>query len=460
MRFAYLFVMVFTLPLFAAEASAVNGGKVTEYKLDNGMQVIVKEDKRAPIAVSQVWYKVGSSYEPHGITGVSHLLEHMMFKGTKQHPTGEFSRIIAANGGRENAFTSRDYTAYFQTMSADRIEISFKLEADRMRNLLLPAEEFKKELEVVKEERRMRTEDKPNSLTREQFYAVSYRSLPYATPVIGWMNDLDNMQVEDLRAWYRKWYAPNNATLVVVGDVKPEWVLQMAKKYFGPLKAETIPKLKPLREPPQRGVIRTNVRAPARQPYLLLGYKTPVISTADAEWEPYALEMLVAILDGGSSSRISKKLIRGQEIAVSAGAGYSAFSKYSGMLTMSAIPAKGYTLDDLEKALRAEIELLKSEPVSQEELQRVQAQVVASQVYELDSVFYQAMQIGTLETIGLDWRLVDSYAENMRKVTPEQVQAVAKKYLTSDRLTVAELEPLPLEQGKQPGAVTGGRHVN
>ncbi len=460
MRFAYLFVMVFTLPLFAAEASAVNGGKVTEYKLDNGMQVIVKEDNRAPIAVSQVWYKVGSSYEPHGITGVSHLLEHMMFKGTKQHPTGEFSRIIAANGGRENAFTSRDYTAYFQTMSADRIEISFKLEADRMRNLLLPAEEFKKELEVVKEERRMRTEDKPNSLTREQFYAVSYRSLPYATPVIGWMNDLDNMQVEDLRAWYRKWYAPNNATLVVVGDVKPEWVLQMAKKYFGPLKAETIPKLKPLREPPQRGVIRTNVRAPARQPYLLLGYKTPVISTADAEWEPYALEMLVAILDGGSSSRISKKLIRGQEIAVSAGAGYSAFSKYSGMLTMSAIPAKGYTLDDLEKALRAEIELLKSEPVSQEELQRVQAQVVASQVYELDSVFYQAMQIGTLETIGLDWRLVDSYAENMRKVTPEQVQAVAKKYLTSDRLTVAELEPLPLEQGKQPGAVTGGRHVN
>lgn len=460
MRFAYLFVMFFTLPLFAVEASAVNGGKVTEYKLDNGMQVIVKEDKRAPIAVSQVWYKVGSSYEPHGITGVSHLLEHMMFKGTKQHPTGEFSRIIAANGGRENAFTSRDYTAYFQTMSADRIEISFKLEADRMRNLLLPAEEFKKELEVVKEERRMRTEDKPNSLTREQFYAVSYRSLPYATPVIGWMNDLDNMQVEDLRAWYRKWYAPNNATLVVVGDVKPEWVLQMAKKYFGPLKAETIPKLKPLREPPQRGVIRTIVRAPARQPYLLLGYKTPVISTADAEWEPYALEMLVAILDGGSSSRISKKLIRGQEIAVSAGAGYSAFSKYSGMLSMSAIPAKGYTLDDLEKALRAEIELLKSEPVSQEELQRVQAQVVASQVYELDSVFYQAMQIGTLETIGLDWRLVDSYAENMRKVTPEQVQAVAKKYLTSDRLTVAELEPLPLEQGKQPGAVTGGRHVN
>jgi zinc protease len=190
-----------------------------------------------------------------------------------------------------------------------------------------------------------------------------------------------------------------------------------------------------------------------------LGYKTPVISTADAEWEPYALEMLVAILDGGSSSRISKKLVRGQEIAVSAGAGYSAFSKYSGMLSMSAIPAKGQTVADLEKALRAEIDLLQREPVTPEELQRVQAQVVASQVYELDSVFYQAMQIGTLETIGLDWRLVDSYAENMRKVTPQQVQAVAKKYLTDDRLTVAQLEPLPLEQGKQTPAVSGGRHV-
>ncbi len=460
MRLAYLLLLFLTPPTFAADEPAVNGGKVTEYKLDNGMKVIVKEDHRAPIAVSQVWYKVGSSYEPKGITGISHLLEHMMFKGTKEHPAGEFSRIIAANGGRENAFTGRDYTAYFQTMSADRMEISFKLEADRMRNLLLPAEEFKKELEVVKEERRLRTEDNPTSLTREQFNAVSYRNLPYAHPVIGWMNDLENMQVEDLRAWYQQWYAPNNATLVVVGDVKPEWVLEMAKKYFGPLQAEAISKLKPLREPPQRGVIRTSVRAPARQPHLMLGYKAPVLTTANEEWEPYALEMLVAILDGGNSSRISQKLIRGKEIAVSAGAGYSAFSRYSGMFSMSGVPAKGHTVADLEKALRAEIDLLKKELVSAEELQRVQAQVVASQIYELDSVFYQAMQIGTLETIGLDWRLVDAYPEKMRAVTAEQVRAVAQKYLTDDRLTVAVLDPLPLEQGKKRGAEYGGRHAN
>jgi zinc protease len=465
MRFAYLFFvlpifMLSAAPLFAADAPNINAGKVTEYNLANGMKVIVKEDHRAPIAVSQVWYKVGSCYEPDGITGISHLLEHMMFKGTQEHPAGEFSRIIAANGGRENAFTGRDYTAYFQTMSADRLEISFQLEADRMRNLTLPAEEFKKELEVVKEERRMRTEDKPNSLTREQFYAVSYRSLPYSHPVIGWMNDLDNMKVEDLRSWYKQWYAPNNATLVVVGDVKPEWVLEMAKKYFGPFKAESIPQQKPLREPPQRGVIRVSVKAPARQPYLLLGYKTPVVSSADQEWEPYALEMLAAILDGGNSSRISQKLIRGKELAVSAGASYSAFSRYSDMLSMSGIPATGYTVADLELALCAEIDLLKQELVSTEELQRVQAQVVASKVYELDSVFYQAMQIGALETVGLDWGLIDQYAERMRAVTAEQVRAVARKYLKDESMTVAVLEPLPMDNKPQVPAVSGGGHVH
>ena len=208
----------FAALLFCLALPALAKGQVHEYTLDNGLKVIVKQDRRAPIVVSQVWYKVGSSYEPGGVTGVSHVLEHMMFKGTKAHPPGEFSRIIAANGGSENAFTGRDYTAYFQTLSKDRLQVAFELEADRMRNLTLPAEEFAKEIEVVKEERRMRTEDKPTSLTYEQLTAVSYRSLPYAHPVIGWMNDLENMTVEDLRQWYKRWYAPNNATLVVVGD--------------------------------------------------------------------------------------------------------------------------------------------------------------------------------------------------------------------------------------------------
>ena len=447
-----LLLLLFILPLQAA-------GKVQEYRLDNGMKVIVKEDHRAPIVVSQVWYKVGSSYEPVGITGISHVLEHMMFKGTEAHPPGEFSRIIAANGGRENAFTGRDYTAYFQTLSKDRLEVALELEADRMRNLTLPPEEFVKEVNVVKEERRMRTEDKPTSLTYEQFSAVAYRVLPYSHPVIGWMNDLDNLTIEDLRRWYRLWYAPNNATLVVVGDVDPQQVLALAKKHFGPLKPERIPTLKPLREPPQRGETRVRVKAPAKEPYLVLGYKTPVLRTAEEEWEPYALDMLASILDGGSSARLSRELVRGREIAVSAGAEYGAFTRLSGMLLLDGSPAPGTDMETLERALREQVDRLRKEPVSRQELERIQAQVVASKVYELDSVFYQAMQIGILETVGLDWRLLDQYVDRIKAVTPEQVQAVARKYLTDDALTVAVLEPLPLENGATAPATTGGNDV-
>lgn len=450
------FIWMFIFFYYAATASA--GGKVHEYKLSNGMKVIVKEDRRAPIVVSQVWYKVGSSYEHRGITGVSHVLEHMMFKGTKKHPPGEFSRIIAANGGRENAFTGRDYTAYFQTLSKDRLEVSFEMEADRMRNLILPADEFAKEVEVVKEERRLRTEDKPTSLTYEQFNAIAYRSSPYRNPVIGWMNDLDNMQVEDLQVWYQRWYAPNNATLVVVGDVEPEAVFALAKKHFGPFKAEKIIKPKPSQEPEQLGMIRLKVRAPARQPYLLMGYKTPVISTADEEWEPYALEVLAAVLDGGSSARFARNLVRGQEVAVSAGASYSGFSRLSGMLIVSGSPAEGHSMEELEAALLAELELVQKEPVSQQELARIQAQVIAAKVYEQDTVFYQAMEIGTLETIGLDWRLGEEYVDRLKAVTAEQVQAVAKKYLVEDHLTVALLDPLPMDTEKPARRSTGGRH--
>jgi zinc protease len=445
--------------LFAALPAAASG-QVHEYLLDNGLKLVVKEDHRAPIVVSQVWYKVGSSYEPDGLTGASHVLEHMMFKGTENHPAGEFSRIIAANGGSENAFTGRDYTAYHQTLAKDRLAVAFELEADRMRNLTLAADEFAKEVEVVKEERRLRTEDKPNSLTYEQFSAVAYRSLPYANPVIGWMNDLKNLRVEDLQEWYRLWYAPNNATLVVVGDVDPQQVLALAKQYFGPLKSEPTPRLKPLREPPQRGITRVQVRAPAREPYLVLGYKTPVAVSAESPWEPYALDMLASILDGGSSARFSRNMVRGSEIAVSAGAEYNAFSRLPGMLLVDGTPAKGHDIEQLEQGLLTEIGRLREELVEAEELERVRAQVVASKVYELDSVFAQAMQIGILETVGLDWRLLDEYVQRIREVTAEQVRSVARKYLTDDRLTIAVLEPLPLEQASPVASNLGDGHAH
>ncbi len=450
--------LVLTLILALSAPFGVAHAQVHEYKLDNGMKVIVKEDHRAPVVVSQVWYKVGSSYEVGGITGISHALEHMMFKGTEKLGPGEFSRIIAANGGEENAFTSRDYTAYFQKLAKDRLEIAFELEADRMRHLRLPAEEFAKEIEVIKEERRLRTEDKPEALTYEQFNAGAYAASPYHNPVIGWMSDLDAMTAEDLRDWYQRWYAPDNAILVVVGDVDAEQVLSLARKHFQPLRGESIVPPKPRQEPTQRGVKRMVVKAPARDSYVILGFKTPGIADAEQDWEPYALEMLAFILDGGSSSRLSRNLIRGSQIASAAGASYSLFSRLPGMLLLDANPASGHDIAKLETALLKEVEKLKTDLVDEDELSRIRAQLVASKVFERDSIFYQAMQIGRLEATGLDWRLQDEYVKRLQAVTPEQVRAVARNYLKEDRMTVAVLDPLPLDGGEP--VATGGRHVH
>ncbi|WP_078122140.1 M16 family metallopeptidase [Thiosocius teredinicola] len=449
-RFMFAVLAVACLPAIA---------QVSEFKLGNGMKVIVKEDHRAPVVVSQVWYRVGSSYEPDGVTGVSHALEHMMFKGTEQVGPGEFSKTVSALGGEENAFTSRDYTAYYETLSVEHLEKALELEADRMRNLLLNADEFAKEIEVVKEERRLRTEDKPTGKVYEQFNAVAWRASPYRNPVIGWMNDLDHMTLDDLAAWYRKWYAPNNATLVVVGDVQPDEVMAMAERHFGPLRGSDIPPLKPAAEPEQSGETRVEVKVPAQQPYLLMGYKTPMVGQAEEEWEPYALYVLSSVLDGGSSARLSRDLVRGGGIAASAGAEYGAYSRLPGMLLLDGTPTDGHTLADLEGELRGEIAKLRNELIDQAELQRVVTQAVAAKVYQADSLFYQATEIGMLETIGLDWRLIKTEIDKLKAVTPEQVRTVAQRYLVDSNLTVATLVPLPMEQ-TQPRAVTsmGGRH--
>ncbi len=431
---------------------------VSEFTLNNGMKVLVKVDRRAPIAVSQVWYKVGSSYEPQGVTGVSHVLEHMMFKGTEELGPNEFSRIISKNGGEDNAFTGRDYTTYFQTLAADRLDVAFRLEADRMQNLTLDAGEFAKELDVVKEERRLRTEDKPTSLTYEKFNAVAYRSLPYRQPVIGWMADLDQMTVDDLADWYARWYSPSNATLVVVGDVDPEEIHRMAQDTFGKVAARKVLPVKDGQEPEQRGLTRLTVKVPAQQPYLLMGYKVPTVATAEESWEPYALDVLAEVLDGGSSSRLDRELERGSQIAASADASYSAFTRLSGMLTLDGIPSEGHSVSELETALLAQITRLREQPISKEELERVVRQTVASKVFEKDSVFSQAMQLGVLVTVGLDWRLADTYVDNLKAVTAEQVQAVARKYLIEDNLTVAELDPQPMGQAVASRATPGGSH--
>jgi zinc protease len=429
------------LPVFASNAATT---KVSEHVLGNGLKVLVKEDHRSPVAVSQVWYKVGSSYEPGGSTGISHMLEHMMFKGTDKHAPGEFSRIVAENGGEENAFTGDDYTAYFQTMEASRLAVSFELEADRMRNLHLLADELKKELQVVTEERRMRTDDNPQAKMQEHFTAMAYTNSPYRNPVIGWPSDIENYKVEDLQAWYQRWYAPNNATLVVVGDVQAKAVFALAEKYFAPLKPSELKPLKPQAEVEQLGVRKMTVRLPAKLPYLVMGYKVPVLKTAQHEWEAYALEVLAGVLDGGSSARLESALVRGKQIAVSVGAGYGLTSRLPTLFTLEATPAEGKTVWNLESALKDEIAKLQIDLVEDDELQRIKAQVLAKAVYERDSNFYQAMQLGMLETVGLSWKVVDEYVEKVNQVTAEQVRDVARKYLVEDKLSVAYLEPLPI----------------
>ena len=443
-------VTVIGLAAFSYESLAVAKSddskpkpNVYEKILKNGLKVLVKPDHRAPVVVAQVWYKVGSSYEFGGSTGLSHVLEHMMFKGTEKIPPGKFSKIIAENGGRENAFTNRDYTAYFQQLEKSRLPVSFELEADRMRNLTLPADEFEKELPVVMEERRMRTDDKPRSTTYEQFIAAAFISSPYHHPVIGWMDDLKNMKVGDLKAWYDKWYAPNNATLVVVGDVEPEAVFALAEKHYGPLKSsENIPTLKPRLEAPQFGERRITINVPAKLPYLIFGYKVPSLNTAKESWEPYALEVLAGILSGGDSSRLPKELIRKQQVAASADVSYSMISRQSGLFVFDSVPSAKYSVADVEKAIYQQIELVKSELVSEKELQRIKAQVIASDVYEKDSIFYQAMTIGQLETVGLPWSTADEYVDKIRAVTAEQLQKVAKKYFVDSQKTVAVLKPI------------------
>ncbi|RCL46800.1 MAG: insulinase family protein [Candidatus Thioglobus sp.] len=422
--------------------SPILHAQVHEKMLANGLKVIVKQDHRAPVATAQVWYKVGSANEYGGITGVSHVLEHMMFKGTPKYPLGQFSQILAAAGARDNAFTSRDYTAYFQLLAASELETSFRLESDRMAALTLDEGEFLKEIEVVKEERRLRTDDNPNALTYEQFNATAFNSSAYHNPVIGWMNDLDNMNVADLKVWYESYYSPANATLVVVGDVQADDVFALAERYYGVIPKRNVISTKPRLEPAQKGSRRVEVKAIATLPYLMLGYKVPTLGTATDKTEAYALNILAGILDGGRSARLSKHLVREQEIAASAGAGYSLYSQHESLFMFEATPNTGSTVDQLEQALEVEIKKLQTELVSAEELARVKAQVVANEVYQLDSVQRQAYMIGSLESVGLGWQTMQTYAANVQSVTAEQVRAAAQKYLIDDTKTVALLTPV------------------
>jgi len=453
-----MFCRLFALIAAVAATAAGAQSAAQEHKLANGLRVIVKEDHRAPTVVHMVWYGAGSMDEVSGTSGVAHVLEHMMFKGTKTVKSGEFSRRIAAAGGRENAFTNRDYTAYFQQVPKAALPQMMQLEADRMSNLLVTETEFSREIKVVMEERRLRTEDQPRALVAEALNAEAYFAHPYRRPVIGWMNDLANMSYVDARNWYARWYVPDNAFVVVVGDVKADEVFALAQKYYGRIKARPLPERKPQLEPEQRGVHRVVVKAPAELPYLLMGWKCPVLRDVDQDWQPYALEVLAGVLDGNESARLNQSLVRNSRMASEVGADYDATARGPGMCFLEGTPSQGRSAAELETGLRAELARLVDDGVAEDELARVKAQVVASQIFKRDSIFSQAMEIGQFETAGLSHRDIDRVLERIKAVTAEQVRAAAKQYFVDDKLTVVVLDPQPLDQAKPRPAPPGMRH--
>ena len=434
------FLLFICTPLaWAAGADSVD---THEYRLSNGLKLIVREDHRAPTVAHMVWYRAGSMDEVNGRTGVAHVLEHMMFKGTKKVKSGEFSRLVAAVGGRENAFTSRDYTAYFQQVEKSKLDEVIQLEADRMSNLNFDDAEFSKEIQVVMEERRLRTEDNPSSLLNEAMMATAYMSSPYRHPVIGWMNDLQNMKATDARDWYRSWYAPNNATVVISGDVDPKQVLRTVEKYYGTVDAHELPVRKPQIEPPQKGIKQVQVKAPADSAQLTMAWKVPKLEPGMLDdVEPYALELLTAVLDGYDNARLNRILVKQEKVVNDVGVGYDMISRGPELFLISTTMAKGKTVAQAQVSIRKALEELKQKGILESELKRIKVRILSDQIYKRDSIFGQAMEIGSTEMAGFSWKDIDYMLEKMQTITPEQVQAVAKKYLIDEGLTIAVLDP-------------------
>ena len=413
-----------------------------EYQFKNGLRLIVKEDHRAPTVAHMVWYRAGSMDEVNGKTGVAHVLEHMMFKGTKKVKSGDFSRMVAAVGGRENAFTAKDFTGYFQQIEKSKLADVMRLEADRMANLQFSDDEFLKEIQVVMEERRLRTDDNPNSLLRELMMATAFTSSPYRHPIIGWMNDLQNMKPNDARQWYLDWYAPNNAIVVVVGDVKPLEVKALVEKYYGPIAAKKLPERKPQSEPEQKGEKRANLKAPADSPQIMMAWKVPKLDPKKMdETDPYALAVLSAALSGHDNSRLNRELVRNKRLANSASASYDPISRGPELFAIGATTAKGQSVSDLEKGIWQTIQEIGVNGITEAELKRIKTQLLASQIYKRDSIFAQAMEIGSAEIAHVSWKNLDRIIERIQQIQSEQVKAVAKQYFIVDTLTAVTLDP-------------------
>jgi zinc protease len=411
--------------------------EVAEATLANGLRVLVLEDHRSPVVSVQVWYRVGSRNERPGATGLAHFLEHMMFKGTPAHGKGEFARLVEQNGGQDNAFTSQDATSYYVDIAADKVDMVLGLEADRMRHLLLDPKEIDAERQVVMEERRTRTEDDPDGLLSEAMMSLAFKAHPYRWPIIGWMEDIRRINATELRAFYDAYYRPNNAILAVAGDVKAPEILARVAELFGPMSRGPEPPPVTAMEPPQIDERRLVVRkAGAQLPIVDIAWHVPNFRSDDAP----ALELLATLLSEGRASRLYKKLTYERRLAFGAGGDYSYSSIDPNVFWLFATPLPGEAPEGLERALLAEVELLKTEPAPAEELERAKNQIEASFVWRLDSVHSRASTLARFELLG-SWRLQERYLPLIRAVTAADIQRVARAYFPADRKNVAILLP-------------------
>lgn len=418
---------------------------ITETVLDNGLKVIIAEDHKVPLAVFEIWYRVGAMDDPGGRSGLSHLLEHMMFKGTPKYGSKVFSRLVMKYGGIDNAFTSANYTGYYQMLPPERIGISIDLESDRMRNLILDEKEFLSERDVVREERRMRYEDSPQASLEEEVEAAAFKVHPYQRPVIGWMSDLGNIARADLVSHYKKYYSPGNAVIIVVGDVDPKKILGRIKKSsFGRIKNSGPIARDITQEPAQQGERRVVLHRKAELPYVIAAYRAPSLPDDDA----YALDVFSEIIGGGKTGRFYRSLIYEKKLALDVSTGYQSLSRDPHLFMFHATAAAGTDVALLERAVYEEIEKMKTEPPTEFELQKAKNSTEAAFVKFQDSIFNQAQMIAQFEILGGGWRKKDDYILRIRQVTADDVMRVARKYFNGEQRTVGVLIPLEAEASK------------
>lgn len=410
-----------------------------ETKLKNGLKVIIREDHRSPMVMTQIWYAVGSSDESGNLLGISHILEHMMFKGTQKVPNDEFTRLSRMYGGSINASTFTNYTNYYQLYPKTYFPLALKLEADRMRNLLLRQQDFEPEVKVVMEERRLRTDDNPRSLAFERFKWIAYPTSHYRQPVIGHMKNLQNIQLKDVKKWYQDWYTPNNAVLIIVGDVDAENALRQVQKYFGDIPSRTTPPRNDVLEFDRVGYRHMELNLAVKVPNLYMAWNVRSLATAKNPQDAYALTIIKNVLDSGISSRLQDRLVRDKKVLTALSVSYDPYNRGDSLFSVSALPADGISLQEAEKAIQDEINILKTELIQPKEVERVTAKFVANLIYSQDDIVGQSKMIGNLEINGLSYRLIDQLPQHFETVTPQDIQRVANIYFVRDNLSTLYL---------------------